>query len=965
MKRYFAYLSMVLLATSLFAWPVRIQSWKIDEDIKNINNLGISIDYVNRQTGVINCYVRDAAEQYKLLSIGLEATRFPDLAKEYAQQLWEETKDTRDPMRSYYTLAEYQTFMQTTAATYPNLCQLVQFGTSTQNRPLYMMKISDNVSIDENEPELKYVGSIHGDEVVGYDLMIRLIQLLTSQYATNTRISNIVNNTEIWICPMFNPDGNALVQRYNANGVDLNRNFPMPTGVLHPDGSTWQAETQAMMDFSNAHDFDLSIGFHGGALVVNYPWDYTYTLAPDDALLREMSLTYSRENAPMYASTEFPQGITNGAAWYITTGCMQDWNYGLTDCIELTTEVSAIKWPNASTLDTFWAQNQESLLKYLEFAQNGVKGIVTDTSGTPISATITIVGNSKIELTDLPIGDYHRLLLPGTYQVNASATGYISQTVSVTVPTTGAVTQNFSLATASITSFEGQVRSPMGVPVANASVVVSTSPITTVQTNASGIFNLSNIFEGNYQISITASGFAAFNQNLAILQGTMRNIFVLGAPLFSDDFESGMGNWTATGSWGIVSNGGSNVLTDSPAGNYSNNQNRTVRTTNPIPLQNVSNPGLSFSCKYALEAGYDFVYVEASSNNSTWVELGSFTGTQSTYQNNYFSLNAFAGSNLYLRFRLSTDSSQNADGIYIDNVQVSGNSSNNAIYGDVTGDAIVNYTDLEAVNAYTIGLNSLPTIDPLPWDTFRVTNADVDNDGNVDPFDCYQLLKYLTQTDYLLPVQSGITEPSDNPGISFSYADGSLAFNFTNPELLHSLKFSTSPADIFQVIHNGFIENGFYLQDFNSENESYAFAHVNTTFGSLNVVFEPNPENFTLQYSLNGVAGSAFIDVSSANAEVIIPQMQTALLPNYPNPFNPSTTLSFSLSEPTQTVSLEIYNLKGQLIKSLVSADLPAGRHTASWNGIDNNGQAVSSGIYFSRLHTPTFTQTRKMLLSK
>ncbi|MDY0152181.1 MAG: M14 family zinc carboxypeptidase [Candidatus Cloacimonas sp.] len=964
MKRFSVSLALMLVAISLFAWPVRVQSWKMEEDIKTINKLGISIDNVNRQTGIINCYVRNAAEQDKLLAVGLDAVEVPDAAREYALQLWEETKDSKDPMRAYYTLDEYHAFLQTTVANYPNLCQLVQIGSSVQNRPMYMLKISDNVALEENEPELKYIGSIHGDEVVGFDMLIRLIGQLTSQYTTNTRIANIVNNTEIWICPMMNPDGYALVQRYNAAGVDLNRNFPLPTGVLHPDGEAWQPETNAMIAFSNARDFDLSINFHGGALVINYPWDYTYTLAPDDALLHEMSLTYSRYNAPMYASTEFTQGVTNGAAWYVATGTMQDWNYGLTDCIEVTAEIGTNKWPAASTLDTYWSQNQESMLKYLEFAQNGVVGIVTNNSGTPLSAIITIAGNSKTEKTDLPVGDYHRLLLPGTYQVTASATGYIGQTFSVTVPAIGAATQNFVLSPAALTSFNGQVRNLQGAAIPNASITLNTNPLTTLQSDAQGLFQVASIYEGNYQISINANGYAIFNQYVQVEGEGFRQVFILQAPIFSDNFDAGISNWTVTGLWNTVTMDGSAVLTDSPSGNYSNNQNRTAKLTIPISLQNVANPGVSFRCKYALETGYDFVYVEASANGTTWVQLGSFTGTMSTWQNQYFSLANYAGQNCYFRFRLSTDSGQTADGIYIDDLQFSGQSSTNAVYGDVTGDGIVSLADILAINKYAVGLDPLPATDPRPWETFRVNNADADNNDQIDPFDCHLLLKYIMEAAYILPVQSGTPLPVNDPGISVAYSD-SLVFSFSNPQYIKSLSFSTFPVNILSVHHNGFLNGDPLVQDFNSDNDAYAYAGLNGEHGSLWVLLAPNPVNFTLNYTLNGVPGSIYVDVSSASSDPIVPILHTALLPNYPNPFNPSTIISYTLSEPTQAVNLGIYNLKGQIVNTLVSAAQPAGKHSANWNGKDNNGNLVSSGVYLYRLQTPSYTQTRKMLLSK
>jgi hypothetical protein len=89
-----------------------------------------------------------------------------------------------------------------------------------------------------------------------------------------------------------------------------------------------------------------------------------------------------------------------------------------------------------------------------------------------------------------------------------------------------------------------------------------------------------------------------------------------------------------------------------------------------------------------------------------------------------------------------------------------------------------------------------------------------------------------------------------------------------------------------------------------------------------------------------------------------------ANLSNYPNPFNPETTISFSLNE-AGPVELAIYNIKGQKIKTLVNETLPAQNYNIVWNGRDDNNQQVSSGVYFYRMHTPTYTSTRKMILMK
>jgi len=90
----------------------------------------------------------------------------------------------------------------------------------------------------------------------------------------------------------------------------------------------------------------------------------------------------------------------------------------------------------------------------------------------------------------------------------------------------------------------------------------------------------------------------------------------------------------------------------------------------------------------------------------------------------------------------------------------------------------------------------------------------------------------------------------------------------------------------------------------------------------------------------------------------------TALNGNYPNPFNPTTAISFSVKE-AGNVLLEVYNAKGQKIKTLVNGEMTADNHVVTWNGNDNSGNKVSSGIYFYKMHSKNYNETKKMLLMK
>jgi hypothetical protein len=89
------------------------------------------------------------------------------------------------------------------------------------------------------------------------------------------------------------------------------------------------------------------------------------------------------------------------------------------------------------------------------------------------------------------------------------------------------------------------------------------------------------------------------------------------------------------------------------------------------------------------------------------------------------------------------------------------------------------------------------------------------------------------------------------------------------------------------------------------------------------------------------------------------------LIGNYPNPFNPETTISFSITQTSSLVTLEIFNLKGQKVKQLFSDQLPAGQHSIVWNGTDESNKSVASGIYFYKLKTENYEKTKRMVLLK
>lgn len=284
-----------------------------------------------------------------------------------------------------------------------NITKLYSIGKSVNNRDLLVLEFK-NEGI-ENKPSVKLIGNIHGNEAVGREMTIRLCE-----YFCDNQDHWLLENTRIAILPSMNPDGFESGHRTNGHWVDLNRNFP---DQFHGSPSNIEPEVKAVMEWSMEERFTLSLTFHGGSLVANYPYDGrarpisgVYSKSPDDELFRSLALAYSSKHERMYASKDFPQGITNGAAWYVLYGGMQDWNYIEANTYDVTVEISNRKWPPETELESYWAENREPILNYISRVHIGVHGRI------PKETVVWVKGIEEHVTPDIN-GEYIRLLAPG------------------------------------------------------------------------------------------------------------------------------------------------------------------------------------------------------------------------------------------------------------------------------------------------------------------------------------------------------------------------------------------------------------------------------------------------------------------------------------------------------------------------------------------------------------------------
>jgi PKD repeat protein len=371
----------------------------------------------------------------------------------------------------YPTHAVYLQMLDDFATNYPDLCEVEIIGYSENGVPIKTLIISDNVGTDEDEPEFWWSGTMHGDELAGYTILLRFADYLLSNYGTDAQVTNLVNEMEIFINPLANPDGTfnnssgldnvAQSIRANSNGIDLNRNFP----TLDGSGYTLQDEITCMMDYATNHDFVMSANTHGGIELINHPWDAWQSwenLHPDNDWWVHVCFVYADQveiDAPVsyfegpgnmnYGSYN-DSGVTHGADWYYAIGSRQDYMNYYQNCREVTIEWSDTKQLGTEYLDDYWNYNKQAMLDYTEQALFGLRGIVTDAcTGNPLSdVKVEIVGHDQDNTevySSAPVGNYHRPIYAGTYDFTFALAGYHTQTHTVTIANDNALRLDIEL----------------------------------------------------------------------------------------------------------------------------------------------------------------------------------------------------------------------------------------------------------------------------------------------------------------------------------------------------------------------------------------------------------------------------------------------------------------------------------------------------------------------------------------
>jgi hypothetical protein len=765
------------------------------------------------------------------------------------------TSDDFDDVRSwtaYPTYEAYVSAMYQFETDYPNLCDVFSIGQSVNGREILFAKITQNVSVSAPKPQFQYTGQMHGDETVTYILLLNLIEYLLQNYSTDSYVANLVDNIEIWINPLSNPDGtyaggNHTVQnatRYNANSRDLNRNYPDMLDGNHPDGYAWQPETVAMLNIADANHFVMSANLHSGAVVVNYPWDRISTRHADDDWYQYVSNIYASQaqiDSPGFSTyfTGFNNGITNGYDWYSVNGGRQDYMNYFQNCREVTLELSSTKLLPENQLANYWNYNKNALMYYMEQVMYGINGTITDEFGAPLVATVEIVGhdshNSHV-FSRAAFGDYYRPIYAGTYNVKFSAAGYDDIIIENVV----------------------------------------------VQQNQTTILHVQFGVEAVTQQFAFSSGWDLISLAVHPDNMTPASLF---SPILDDVLQ--IKNLTQTFDPSVPEF--LNTLTELNDG-----------YAYWIHLDNAANLSLT---------------APAVDVNSTTIQLQS-------------------GWNL---IGYPIIQSQNVE------------------------------TALAAIQAELLQVKSLTqSYDPtLPEFLNTLTHLEAGKGYWMQVSDACSFTYPSAKNEVIVSAKDdAIWQPVIYPNNSaVVYAVIELG-DISENDVLAAFVGDECRSVSYPVFFEGNFYATFVLQLAEQNEQIHFKLHQNSNGQILN-------SDSTLSLSFGETVGTApdalfplSFPLTGNDTDVVAAKPK---LSNYPNPFNPSTTIQFSneLFEQNELLTLEIYNLKGQKIRQFNIHNSTLNINEVVWDGKNEQNEAVSSGIYFYQVTAGKYKIREKMLLLK
>ncbi len=406
---------------------VKVENFKTK--LKELNDLDMDIAGVDVKENIIDLLVND--HQYEEL-----------VSRGYAVTVSETKGVTKGPDSEYKNPEEIEIIIKDFHARYSDITQLVSIGKSLEGRDIWALKISDEPKVNDlSEPAVLFNSMHHAREVMTPEVSIDIMEYLLTNYNSDPQVTKWVNETQIWVIPMFNVDGNNKMWNYDSYwrknvrggfGVDLNRNYP--TGWDSCNGSSGsqssqtyrgespasEPETQAMMAFIKDIRPVFDISYHAYSELVIYP----FGCGDQRTQTKEVVEKIGNEVATLL-------DYDGGTAWellYNADGGDIDWMYDAYQVIPFVIELNN-RWAGFHPKFSKWRDKTvernrvgwQHLLK--RTFESGIRGIVS-TVDSPVSdfkIKVYKVINGQKEFFQNYVGHqtgaFHLVLNPGDYSL--------------------------------------------------------------------------------------------------------------------------------------------------------------------------------------------------------------------------------------------------------------------------------------------------------------------------------------------------------------------------------------------------------------------------------------------------------------------------------------------------------------------------------------------------------------------
>ncbi len=881
---------------------VRLQ-WVDDQGMRDLKSIP-DLDIMKWTPGEELILVSNENQLARFEELGFEVeVVIPDMEEHYAAE-----RAGQRNFGDFYSYSEMIVHLDQLTLEFPEIIgEKFSIGTTHEGNTIWAIKVSDNPGLDEpDEPEVLFDALHHAREPITVNVLIETIRHLGENYGTDPEITFVVDNRQTYFVPVVNPDGYLYNEqtypqgggmwrknrRDNASsscyGVDPNRNYPYlwDNGGISYDpcndvylGPSPGSEpcVQALMGLINDHEFVTHDSYHSvwGAILI--PWGYSHDVhTPDDTLFREIA-------GDMAAFCGYQPGQAGETIGYDCSGTTTDWAYG-----EQITKPKIFTFCTEVDGSGFWPSDSE------------IPGLVAE--NIPKNILLMKIAGLYLSLTDLALSG-------GNGDARPDPGETLELVASLSNDAIGADAENVTITLSSLDAY---------VQMNNALAAVGTVPARGTGDNSSDplSFNLDPDCPPGHNLVLSFEiACPGYTMNF------MRDYIVGDLPiLYSDDMESGIGDWThAAGSGGYTDqwhqSSQRNHTTSGTtswkfgatgAGEYTDLADG-VLTTAPIEIGPLTQ--LHFWHWMDAEASgahpgqaYDGGLIEMTVNGTPWTQILPDDGYTHTIRSSSQSGPFPAGTPVYsgtfdwtpavitldgvigeaqFRFRFGSDGNTGGEGWYIDDVAIVGTSGGNTAPG---APELVSPFEGETVSTSVPTLVVTNAVDPDPEETltygFRVFS---------DP-----LLTNLVTSATGITEGAGTTSWTVNP----SLADDTyywLAFANDGQECG-----STMPTASFTVVGAQSI----------SDNE------------------------WASSLRFRGIS---------------------------PNPSHGVSTLNFDLGQGGM-VEARIFDLQGRSVRELGQI-LPAGSQSIEWDGCDEMGRSVSGGIYLFSLKAREMDVRGRILL--